>query len=107
MRLFPGHPLVPAADLVAVTMSGLAVGHRVAARSGLDIDGVTWTIPGAREGLAPPPAAFAAAPGPLSREAALMSIDHRARRADPREHGRQAARSERDRPSGPASRTTN
>jgi len=31
-----------------------------------------------------------------------IRLDHRARRGDPREHGRQAARSERDRPGGHA-----
>ena len=44
MRLVLWPLLVPTADLVAVAMSGLAVGHRTAARSGLDIDGATWTI---------------------------------------------------------------
>ena len=41
-----------------------------------------------------------------SPAAAGVSVDHGARRADPREHGRKAARSKRDRPGGQASRTT-
>jgi hypothetical protein len=49
MHRLPGHSLVLAADLVAATMSRLAEGHRVR-RSGLDIEGATWTIPWTLEG---------------------------------------------------------
>jgi hypothetical protein len=79
-------------------MSRLAGRPPLAARSGLDIDGVTWTIPGTYEGLAYPDGSRTAFDPVLY--ATVVSIDHHARRADPREHGRQAARSVRDRPAG-------
>jgi hypothetical protein len=58
-----------------------------------------WTIPSS-EGLAYHPGALAGSSAPGVR------VDHCARRAGPREHGRQAAPSKRDRPGGHASRTT-
>ena len=42
--------------------------------------------------------------GSASPAAGWVRVDHRARRAGPGEHGRQAARSKRDRPGGVASR---
>src|SRR4051812_8511341 len=51
-RLLPGHSLVLVADLVAG--DDVQAGRRppLAARSGLDIEGATWTIPWTFEGLA-------------------------------------------------------
>ena len=92
-------PLVVLAYLVVVERSRLAAGHRAATRSGLDRAGAAWTITGRGEGTTRPVTAPGSPYGGRQcRPAAVLVAVIRARRAGPREHGRQAARSERDQP---------
>jgi hypothetical protein len=106
MHLLPGRPLVLAAELVAAAMSRLAAGHRMAVRSGLDIDDATWTLRGHMRGWPAPPESEMHPRISLRLRRSWLNISYCARRAGPREHGRQAARSVRDRPGGQASHMT-
>jgi hypothetical protein len=60
--------------------------------------GAAWTIPWTCNGLAYDRPLSRVRPQVPRRAAVGVFVDHRARRAGPREHGRQAARSKRDRP---------
>jgi len=95
-RVLHGHLLGLAADLVAVTVARLAVDHRAASRSGTNDAGVGVDDVVEARGTGYKRTCYTA-PGLLSCRR-RANLDHHARRADPREHGRQAARSERDRP---------
>ena len=93
LRPLPCLPLVLAAYLVAMAGSTVATGHRAASlRRAI----ATWTIPGPMRGSAAPDT-------PITQQRRLprqrrSGVTTGARRAGPREHGRQAARSKRDRP---------
>src|SRR5581483_6474536 len=76
----PGHPLDLAADLVAG--DDVQAGRRppLAARSGLDIEGATWTIPWTFKGLASTRWIRRNTPGSIPLRLMRVSIDRHARR---------------------------
>ena len=101
------NPLVLGADLVAVALSRLAAGHHGAAalmapaRRGRSCGRLRgWPTTGRTRGCIPPKIRVA-------RGGRGVHRPPRPPGAGPREHGRQAARSKRDRPGGQAGRTTN
>ncbi len=109
-HLVGGLLLVPAADLIRAAVPKPAAGHRAAVSIG---DAPAWTIHrGTEDDIFAAGACMhcqRAGHGPPNPAACgghcQQLVTTYARRAGPREHGQQAARSERDRPGGQARRT--